>query len=436
MKRTVIINFVIIFILIFSASVFAAAPETSDVVDKGSAENETDEQRDDMVILKDTSGLSQDAVREKAEKLDVEEERVDVKKVIKSLEESSPDGTVNLSEIKAIWENLTPKAEKYDWIQTDSGEWFKGEIKSLYRDDLEFDSDEIGIYVFDFDDIKQIKSYQVLSVNIDNAAIVEGILRYKDGELKVIQGDQEYSFSREDIVSMAPEDGCEWNKWSGDVSLGLDLRRGNTNQSDLTARASIKRLTSKSRLTLDYLGRYSEVDGVGTMSDNRLNEKYDVYLKRDFFWTPLFSEYYQDKFANIQRQVTLGVGIGYTIADRKKFSWYVSGGPAFINTKHYSVEAGNSRHTNSAAIEMSTALEYDITKDIELNYDYKITFANRGSGAFKHHMVTTLENELTDWLDLDITYVWDFLSHPERSSTGDKPSKNDHQIIVGLGGDF
>lgn len=431
MDRTVIINLVVVLILIFCAPALAGDKGISDAPDKNSAHTE-----DDLIILEDTSGLSKDAVREKAEKLDVEEGRVDVKDVIKSLEKSHPDGTVNLSEIQAIWENLSPKAEKYDWVQSKSGEWFKGEIKSLYRDDLEFDSDEIGIYVFDFDDIKQIKSYQVLSVNVDNAAIVEGILRYKDGELKVIQGDQEYSFSRDNIVALAPADGSEFDRWSGKVSLGIDIRKGNTSQLDFTARANIKRLTSRSRLIFDYLGRYSEVDNVGTVSDNRLNEKYDVFLNRNFFWTPLFGEFYQDKFANIQRQVTLGVGIGYTIFDRKNLSWYVSGGPAFINTRFYSVEVGSSPHSNSAAIEMSTSFEYDITKDITFNYDYKITLVNTNAGGFKHHMVTTLENELTDWLDLDITYVWDFLSDTETSSTGDKPSKNDHQIIVGFGVDF
>jgi putative salt-induced outer membrane protein YdiY len=436
MRNHWIIKYLLIFILLMPGAVFSAQDGESDPQDV-SSDTEAPAQDGDLIILKDTSGLSTEAVREKAETRDnKKEKRVEVKDVIKKLQESHPDGTVNLSEIQAMWEDLSPKADKYDWIQTDSGEWFKGEIISLYRENLEFDSDEIGIYVFDFDDVKQIKSYNVIAVNIDNAAIFQGIIRYKDNRITIIQGDQEYTFSRDAIVSMAPEGDDEFSKWSGKLTLGIDMRRGNTDQFDYTAKANLKRITSKSRLTLDYLGRYSEEDNVQTMSDNRLNEKYDVFLKNNFFWTPLFSELYQDKFTNIELQLTLGAGIGYTIFDTKDLYWDISGGPAFVKTKYYSVEDDSSRQTKSAALELSTLFEYDITKDIEFIYNYKLTLSNSDSGTFKHHMVTTLENEITDWLDFDITYVWDYLLDPEIDSEGIEPKKSDHQIMVGFGVDF
>lgn len=33
--------------------------------------------------------------------------------------------------------------------------------------------------------------------------------------------------------------------------------------------------------------------------------------------------------------------------------------------------------------------------------------------TYKHHMVTTLENDLTSWLDIDITFIWDYKKHPK-----------------------
>ena len=436
MQNNRAIKYLLILFLLLPGSVFSEPVGDAPPQDV-SAKSETETPDDELIILEDTSGLSKDEVRRKAEKRDKnEEKRVDVKDVIKSLKESSPDGTVNLSEIQAMWEDLSPKADKYDWVQTDSGEWFKGEIISLYRENLEFDSDEIGDYTFDFDDVTQIKSYNVVSVNIDNVAIFKGIIRYKDNRITIIQGDQEYTFSKDEIVSMAPEGADELSKWSGKLTLGFDMRRGNTSQFDYTAKAYLKRITSKSRLTLDYLGRYSEKDDAMTMSDNRLNEKYDIFLKRNFFWTPLFSELYQDKFTNIQLQLTAGVGIGYTITDANDLYWDVSGGPAFVTTKYYSVEAGSSRQSSSAAVELRTLFEFDITNDVEFIYSYKFTVSNSDTGKFKHHMVTTLENELTDWLDLDITYVWDYLLDPETDSTGLKPQRSDHQILIGFGVDF
>ncbi len=436
MRNHRIIKYLLIFILLMPDVVFSWQDSDVDQQDVSTGA-EAAAQDGGLIILKDTSGLSKEAVREKAEKQDRnEEKRVEVEDVIKKLQDSSPDGTVNLSEIQAMWEDLSPRADKYDWVQTNSGEWFKGEIISLYREDLEFDSDEIGIYIFDFDDVKQIKSYNVIAVNVDNTAIFQGIIRYKDNKITIIQGDQKYTFSRDEIVSMAPEGGDEFSKWSGKISFGIDMKKGNTDQLDYSAKANLKRITSQSRLTLDYLGRYSEKDGAQTMSDNRLNEKYDVFLRDNFFWTPLFSELYQDKFTNIELQLTLGAGIGYTLFDTRDLYWDVSGGPAFVKTKFYSVEADGSRQTKSAALELSTLFEYDITKDIDFNYDYKLTLSNSDAGTYKHHMVATLENEITDWLDFDITYVWDYLLDPEVDSNGVMPKRSDHQIMVGFGVDF
>jgi hypothetical protein len=39
----------------------------------------------------------------------------------------------------------------YDWVQIDSGEWLKGEIKRLLDEELYFDSDEFDDVSFDWD---------------------------------------------------------------------------------------------------------------------------------------------------------------------------------------------------------------------------------------------------------------------------------------------
>jgi len=392
---------------------------------------------DNIVIIEDNSGFTKEETQKKAAKSDEKnQKRVDVADLIKLLKESSVDGTVNLSEIQAMWEDLSPKADKYDWIQTKSGEWFKGEIKTLYRDKLEFDSDEIGLYTFDFEDVTQIKSHQTIAVNIDKVAIFEGIIRYKNNKISIFQGDKEYIFDQNKIVSLAPEGKNEYNKWTGKISIGLDVRSGNTNQTDYSAKANIKRITSKSRLVLDYLGRYSTKDNENITSDHRINEKYDLYISRRFFWTPLFSELYQDKFKNIDIQATAGVGVGYILIDKNDFNWDISGGPAYVYTLFHSVEDDQSTSSSSAALELSTALDYDISKKVKLIYNYKLTLTNKDVGLYKHHMVTTLENEITDWLDFDITYIWDYILDPQKDASNNTPQSNDHQILMGLGVEF
>jgi putative salt-induced outer membrane protein YdiY len=387
-----------------------------------------------LIIIKDKSGLSDDAVRAIANQNDKNDKKtLSIKEVF---EATDSNGTVDVAKIQKKWEALSPHPDKFDWLQTKTGEWFKGEIKALYDDKLEFDSEEIGLYTFDLDDIMQIKSYYIISVNIENLALFPGIIRLKDEKLKIIQGENEYEFERKDIVSFAPDGEYERNFWSGKVTVSLDIRNGNTTQYDFSSKVNLQRRTAKSRLSFDYLGRKTSKNDEETANDHRLNEKFDIYLSRHFFWTPLFSEYYTDKYKNIDTQFTAGIGVGYTLVDTKDTEWSISGGPAFLYTKYYTVFADNSIDTFSPALELSTKYELELNKITDITYDYKLTYADENAGVYKHHMVLTIENELTSWLDLDFTGVWDYTREPEEAANGTYPVKSDFQLLIGLGIEF
>lgn len=385
---------------------------------------ETSEDSDTgIIVVKDTSGLTPDQLRKRAQKVDKAKK---LKKEAKS---------TKLNKVKK-WEDLSPTPKKYDWIQTKSGEWFKGTIKSMFDDKLEFDSDEIGLHTFDFPDVIRIKSYHIISVNIENLATFPGILRLDNGIVTIIQGDHKYDFKKDDVVSFAPDGKKERNLWSGKVTASLDVRTGNKTQHDISVKVDLQRRTAKSRLLLDYLGRISSKDNEEINNDHRINQKYDRYLTRKFFWTPVFSEFFTDKYKNIDTQVTLGAGIGYTMTKTKELEINFSGGPAFLYTRYYTTPLNKREEYNSLAIELSTKIEYEVNKITDITYDYKLTYTGEESGKYKHHMILSFENELTKWLDLDISGIWDYILYPEMAEDGTTPEQSDFQILVGLGIDF
>jgi len=387
-----------------------------------------------LIVVKDESGLSDDEVRMRAKKEDkTKQTKVSASEIVKSIDKS---GNVNISHVQEKWEDLSPTPVKYDWVKTKSGEWFKGKIEALFNNKLEFDSDEIGLYVFDFDDVVEIKSYNIINVNIENLAEFPGILRLKKNRVRIIQGNNSYEFQKRDIVSFAPNGERERNFWSGKATIGLDVRRGNTEQADFSAKVNLQRRTATSRLTLDYLGRISSKESVETANDHRINQKYDRYLSRNFFWTPLFSEYYSDVYKNISHQLTLGLGIGYTLIDTKKTTWSFSGGPAFLYTKYETVSLDKELSISSPALEFSTKYEIALSKITDITYDYKLTYTDVEGGKYKHHMLLTLENKLTSWLDFDFTAVWDYILEPETAEDGALPLNSDFQLLVGLSVEF
>lgn len=376
-----------------------------------------------LIEVKDQSGLSDNALRKIAKESDRHNQSTNSSAIVKL-------------PIASKWEELSPTPKKNDWIQTKSGEWFKGDIKALYDDKLEFSSAEVGLYTFQFQDITQIKSYQLISVNIENLASFTGILRLKNNKITIIQGEHTYDFDKKDIVSFAPAGAEERNYWTAKIDLGLDIRSGNTNQQDYNAMVNLKRRTSDSRLTFNYLGRLSSKDGEEVSNDHRLNEKYDIYLSRNFFWTPLFSEFYSDKYKNIDKQITAGIGIGYTLINTKTVEWTVSSGPAFVYTKYLTVTQGDSTTAISPALELSTKVEIEINKMQDFTYDYKLTFTDKKSGTYKHHMLAKLDNKFLSWLDIDVSTIWDYIQHPIESKSGTVPYRSDFQIILGFGIEF
>jgi hypothetical protein len=65
-----------------------------------------------------------------------------------------------------------------------------------------------------------------------------------------------------------------------------------------------------------------------------------------------------------------------------------------------------------------------------------MTLSDKTSGQYKHHMLVTLENELLEWLDFDVTAIWDYTLSPKIAEDGTVPFKDDYQLLVGLGLEF
>ena len=397
-------------------------------------EKELNHPEEDVMVIKDESGLSDDAIRQKAKTADKKKTaKVSIADVVEATDDK---GTVDISKIQDKWEDLSPTPIQYDWVRTKSGEWFKGTIKGFYDQTMEFDSDEIGLYEFDFEDIVEIKSYHIISVNIENLASFPGILRLKGKKLTIIQGENSYDFDRKDMISFAPDGEHERNFWSGKATLSFDLREGNTNQYDYTGKLELHRRTASTNLSMSYLGRITEKDHIQTTENHRLNANYNRYLSRRFFWTPVFVEIYTDRYKNIDRQYTWGLGAGYTLIDTRKTRWNISGGPAFLYTKYSSVVSGNKLAKYSPALEFATKYESKLNEIIDFTFDYKGTYTDKYAGTYKHHMLVTFENELTSWLDLDITGVWDYILEPEELSNKSFPVSSDLQLLIGLGIEF
>jgi putative salt-induced outer membrane protein YdiY len=339
---------------------------------------------------------------------------------------------------RETWEPSVPDGvpDDFDWIRLPSDEWLKGEIISMYDGVLEFDSDELDDLSFDFDDIKEIRSAHVVQVGFEDKEPVIGRLILDADTARVIGEEGEVEFPRSEILTLIVGTPKEINYWSAYATVGGNIRSGNTDQVDYTARLGAMRRSIRNRIDFDYLGNITSVDSEETSNNHRATVGWDYFLSQRLYVNVIGVEWYRDEFQNIKNRWTATAGLGYEIIDTGRTSWNVTAGPAWQSTEYYSVEEGQDDTTDSPALAIGTRFDHEITKDIDFYFDYTALFTDEENGTYNHHLDTGLDIEIIGNLDFNISWIWDLIEDPRTLEDGSVPEQDDYRLIFGLGWDF
>jgi len=342
-----------------------------------------------------------------------------------------------------VWSAFAPPPDsEFDWIQLESGEWLKGELKALYSFELEFDSDEMGLQEFDWEDVRRVRTAGPKAVLLEDATglgtptIVFGVLTIVDGKAYVGEGIDPRVFDRDRVVAIAVGTGREVDRWSGDISLGVNLRGGNSDIADATFSASIKRRRAISRLVADYLGNYSRTEEEETSNNHRLDGYYDIFASTRLFWRPVAAMYYRDRFKNIEHRAALGAGVGYEVIRTARTEWDITGGIGALYNRFDSVVAGQDEDATSPALSLGTRYDTELSSAVDYLFDYSLMVVEENSGQYIHHLVTTLSTDLLADVDMDVSLIWDRIQEPQASADGVVPGRDDYQLIFALSYEF
>ena len=332
-----------------------------------------------------------------------------------------------------VFQPPTPPPDMFDWIQLTSGEWLKGELIALYDDKLEFDSDELDDLTFDWEDIRQVRTGRTVQVRFMDRSLSGRLV--VDGNSIQVVGDTTQQFDRAELVSITPGEPRESSYWSGNVTVGFNLREGNSQQVEANTLASARRRTVSTRVVLDYAGNYNVTDDVTATNNHRVNGGLDWFVTSRFFVRPIFVEYLRDPFQNFAHRWTIGAGLGYNLIDTSRVTWEVNAGPAFQHTTFVSVEEGELKEKTGAFF-AGTTYNNELTDDIDYTLDYRFMLVKPESGRYTHHFLTGLSIDSVGPLDFDISFVWDRVQRPRPDELGLVPKKDDYRLIIGLGFDF
>lgn len=322
-----------------------------------------------------------------------------------------------------------------DWIQLKSGEWLKGRLYYIQRHKVEFDSDELKDLSLDLKDVRQVYPANPMFTKFNYREQMYGTVVISNDMVQV-SGPEQVELPRDQLAGITPGGKREIDFWSGSLSVALSLQSGNSKQANLSTSAELARRTPATTVDLSYLGNYGEAEGVQNANNHRIDGLYDIRLTRRWFLRPAYLEYYKDDLANIAHKVTGAIGVGYYIFDRDRLEWLVAGGPGYQYTKFQTVEAGQSDTASTPAGVLQTSLRADITRRLKFIETINLFLTSEEAGLYSHHAVSTLEFEIKRHLDLNVSFVWDYLQKPQVESSGAVPQRSDFRLNLGVGVKF
>jgi hypothetical protein len=329
-----------------------------------------------------------------------------------------------------------PPPDEYDWVQLTSDEWLKGELVSLYDDNLRFDSDNFGMIYIDMEDVHIIRAFKPMRVGIQGTDTLRGAVRLEGNQVRIGDEASPAIFPRKRLISITRQSEREIDNWGGDIAFGLNITDGNTDIVEYNMMATVVRRSAANRATFDYLGYFNETDGERAASTHRFNNAIDRFTGNRIFWRPFIGQYFRDKFQNIASQVTLETGFGYTAIDNSKIDWELSAAVGVNYIDYDSVQPGKPDDNTSPAFTLITDSEMELTPWMDWLFLFQATVVDSDSGTYQHHLVTTLSTEFIGNFDLDISVVWDRTQKPQQRNDGTTPDKNDYRLMVALAYEF
>ncbi|HET6347786.1 MAG TPA: DUF481 domain-containing protein, partial [Candidatus Krumholzibacteria bacterium] len=225
--------------------------------------------------------------------------------------------------------------------------------------------------------------------------------------------------------------------WSMKASLGLVGRSGNTDQIDLNTAVRIRRVSPRSRWEIKYNANYGKVSGTLLTDNHNLSSVWDMLVKAGFFVTPAAVNLFVDKFQNINLRTTVAAGAGYAIMRGGDVDWSANLGVGYVQTRYASVQALQDDTEGTFSLIPATNLDWDLTGDIELLFDYNVQLALPEPRNSYHHASATISFDIWgDILNLDASLTWDRAESPKARADGSVPKRDDFRSTIGFGIDL
>lgn len=330
----------------------------------------------------------------------------------------------------SVW--TPPKSDEWDWLHLNSGEWLKGEIKSMRDRKISFDSDELDDLSIDLADCQAVYMNRLSFLRTASGDTPQGygVLRGDVLDFETVDG-RSLKIKRSEIVSIVPGGESELDYWSVELGADYGMKDGNTEQVDLSGRLGLYRRTATLRFLNDYRGVYGSQNNEKTTNNHRARTSLEIFLTSRFYLMVPVVDYYKDEFKNLKHRVTSGGGVGYEFIRNQRVELDVTLGGA-----HQFQESENGDKSDDFAGIVGVDLDFDLPGGTELDNSYRVHIVATDFDKTSHHFESILSVDIWGPLDLDLTFMLDRIEKPDQENDGTRPDENDISILAGMSIEF
>lgn len=317
-----------------------------------------------------------------------------------------------------------------DLVEFKSGDRLTGTVKSVAGGKMVFDSAVAGPLTLKMDAIKTFSTEKPIEiVHTNGTVVVQKVAAGAEG-LVTVQADaaQPQTVALAEIATINPEK----TKWTGSVTAGAVLVRGNTESSTASVGAEATRRSDNDRI---YLGagyyfasqRDNNTGDSSTIADNWfLKGKYDYFFTKQFFGYANM-KYEKDRIADLDMRLTPGAGLGYQWIERAGLNFFTEAGLTYVHEVY--TEPDDTR--DYMAARAAYHLDFAFNSYVKGFHNLEVIPNVEDIEAFLVYTDVGLRAAMTERLFLEAKAQLNYNSQPS-----DNREKKDMRYILGIGWTF
>jgi len=225
-----------------------------------------------------------------------------------------------------------------DELLMKDGSRLLGKVVKKEDDTLEFETAYAGVIKVKWAEVSKLTADAPVKVMLeDESTLVAGEIRKtEEATLLEVEADvpaQSVTPGTVAYINPEPWRTGEGVKWTGLISIDLEIDRGNTDEDEFEADFETRVRRMNDRFT--FRGEYEEDKTNGSLTTQKWKQgnKYDYFLSEKLYYGALLA-FEHDKFADLDLRTRLGPHVGYQFFETKELNLDTNVGLLYVDENY------------------------------------------------------------------------------------------------------